>query len=51
MSSNPEVMLSCVHLFSLLGERSRSRHYDRLFVEKMRESLDPGRVDSSRRSG
>ncbi len=50
MSSNPEVLLSCVHLFSLLGDRTKSREYDRQFVERMRNSLESGQLDSSRPS-
>lgn len=46
MSSNPEVLLSCVHLFSLLGERTRSRECDRMFVERMRKSIDKRPLDS-----
>lgn len=51
MSSSPEVLLSCVHLFSLLGERTRSRECDRQFVERMRKSIDNSPLDSSRQSG
>ena len=51
MSSNPEILLSCVHLFSLLGERTRSRECDRQFVERMRKSMEDSPLDSSRRSG
>jgi len=50
MSSNPEILLSCVHLFSLLGDRTKSREYDRKFVERMRSSLENGQLDSSRLS-
>ena len=50
MSSNPEVLLSCVHLFSLLGERTKSRECDRQFVERMRKSLEAPQLDSSRQS-
>lgn len=50
MSSNPEVLLSCVHLFSLLGERTKSRECDRKFVERMRNSLEAGQLDSNRPS-
>jgi len=51
MSSNPEILLSCVHLFSLLGERTRSRECDRKFVERMRKSMEDSPLDSSRQSG
>ena len=50
MSSNPEILLSCVHLFSLLGERTKSRECDRQFVERMRKSMEDSSLDSRRQS-
>lgn len=47
MSSSPEVLLSCVHLYSLLGERTRSRECDRQFVERMRNSLETSQLDNN----
>ncbi|OGG01144.1 MAG: hypothetical protein A3F83_11980 [Candidatus Glassbacteria bacterium RIFCSPLOWO2_12_FULL_58_11] len=46
MPMDPEVALTCVHLYSLLGDRRKSRFYDRLFVHLLRRSISSAPLDS-----
>lgn len=46
MPLDPEVLLSCVHFYSMIGERKKSRFYDRLFVHMMKRSIRNSRLDS-----
>lgn len=39
MSMEPDVLLAFVHLYSQVGDKRKSRYYDRLFVHMMRRSL------------
>ena len=42
----PEVVLTCVHLYSMLGETRKSRFYDRLFVHMMKRSIGSPSLDN-----
>jgi len=46
MPLDPEVVLSCVHLYSMIGERKKSQFYDRLFVHMMKNSIKNSPLDS-----
>jgi len=46
MPFEPEVVLACVHLYSLIGEQKKSRYYDRVFVHMMRRSIETSQLDS-----
>ena len=46
MPMDPEVALACVHLYSLIGDRRKSRFYDRLFVHLLRRSINSAALDS-----
>lgn len=45
MSFSPEVVLSCIHLYSMLGDRKKSLYYDKLFVHLMRRSIGTSQLD------
>lgn len=45
MPLDPEVILSCVHLYSMIGDNARSRYYDRLFVHQLKRSLAESPLD------
>ncbi|HLA38674.1 MAG TPA: hypothetical protein VJ417_01685 [Candidatus Glassbacteria bacterium] len=45
MPLDPEVILSCVHLYSMIGDNVKSRYYDRLFVHQMKRSLAESLLD------
>jgi hypothetical protein len=42
----PDVVLTCVHLYSMLGDRKKSLYYDKLFVHMMKRSMNPSTLDS-----
>jgi hypothetical protein len=46
MSHDADFVLACVHLYSALGEREKSRYYDKLFVHMMKRSLGSSLLDS-----
>ncbi len=46
MSYHPEVVLSCVHLYSMIGNRKKSKDFDQLFVRLIRDSAGEARLDS-----
>ena len=46
MTLDPEVVLRCVHLYSMIGEKKKSRFYDRLFVHMMKNSIKNSPLDS-----
>ena len=46
MSFDADFLLACVHLYSALGERRKSRYFDKLFVHMMKRSMDGRRLDS-----
>ncbi|MFH1068646.1 MAG: hypothetical protein V1794_03395 [Candidatus Glassbacteria bacterium] len=45
MPMDPEVVLYCVHLYSMIGDTAKSRYYDRLFVHQMKRSLADSPLD------
>ena len=46
MVLNPEVVLNCVHFYSMIGDRKKSKFYDRLFVHMMKQSIRKSSLDS-----
>lgn len=46
MNPDANFLLACVHLYSALGDRKKSRYYDKLFVHLMKRSVDGSFLDS-----
>ena len=46
MCYDANVLLACVHLYSAVGDRKKSRYYDKLFVHMMKRSIDRSFLDS-----
>ncbi|HUU27475.1 MAG TPA: hypothetical protein VM123_06655 [archaeon] len=46
MTLSPEVVLSCVHLYSMIGDRKKSLYYDKLFVHMMKHSIETSQLDN-----
>ncbi len=49
MCYDANVLLACVHLYSAIEDRKKSRYYDKLFVHMMKRSIDGSFLDSRRR--
>ena len=46
MCYDANVLLACVHLYSAVGDRKKSRYYDKLFVHMMKQSINRSFLDS-----